>query len=38
MKEKQEFVNFELIQETLGLNNPVLFQKYLKEVFHDLGN
>ena len=38
MKEKQEFVNFELIQETLGLNNPVLFKKYLKEVFHDLGN
>ena len=38
MKEKQEFVNFELIQETLGLNNPVLFKNYLKEVFHDLGN
>ena len=37
-KEKQEFVNFELIQETLGLNNPVLFKKYLKEVFSDLGN
>ena len=36
--EKQEFVNFELIQETLGLNNPVLFKKYLKEVFSDLGN
>ena len=38
LKEKQEFVNFELIQETLGLNNPVLFKKYLKEVFNDLGN
>ena len=38
LKEKQEFVNFELIQETLGLNNPVLFKKYLKEVFSDLGN
>ena len=35
---KQEFVNFELIQETLGLNNPVLFKKYLKEIFADLGN
>ena len=38
LKEKQEFVNFELIQETLGLNNPVLFKKYLREVFSDLGN
>ena len=38
LKEKQEFVNFELIQEALGLNNPGLFKKYLKEVFSDLGN
>ena len=37
-KEKQEFVTFELIQDTLGLNNPVLFKKYLIEVFNDLGN
>jgi hypothetical protein len=37
-KEKQEFVTFELIQDSLGLNNPVLFKKYLKEVFNDLGN
>ena len=38
LKEKQEFVTFEIIQESLGLNNPVLFKKYLREVFNDLGN
>ena len=38
LKEKQEFVTFEVIQDVLGLNNPVLFKKYLKEVFNDLGN
>ena len=38
LEEKQEFVSFNLIQDTLGLNNPVLFKKYLKEVFNDLGN
>ena len=38
LKEKQEFVSFELIQDLLGLNNPLLFKKYLKEVFNDLGN
>ena len=37
-KEKQEFVTFELIQDSLGLNNPILFKNYLKEVFNDLGN
>ena len=35
---KQEFVTFELIQDTLGLKNPVLFKEYLKEVFNDMGN
>ena len=38
IKENQEFVTFETIQEALGLNNPVLFKKYLREVFNDLGN
>ena len=38
IKDKQEFVNFETIQDSLGLNNPLLFKKYLKEVFNDLGN
>ena len=37
-KEKQEFITFELIQDSLGLNNPVLFKNYLMEVFNDLGN
>jgi hypothetical protein len=35
---QQEFVTFELIQDTLGLKNPILFTKYLKEVFNDLSN
>ena len=35
---KQEFVTFELIQDTLELKNPVLFKKYLIEIFNDLGN
>ena len=35
---QQDFVTFELIQDTLGLKNPILFTKYLKEVFNDLSN
>ena len=38
LKDKEEFVTFETIQDSLGLNNPLLFKKYLKEVFNDLGN
>ena len=38
LKEKEEYVTFEVIQEALGLNNPVLFKKYLIEVFNDLAN
>ena len=38
IKKKQEFVTFELIQDNLGLKNPVLFKEYLKEVFNDLCN
>ena len=34
----QDFVTFELIQDTLGLKNPILFTKYLREVFNDLSN
>jgi len=34
----QEFYTFELIQDALGLKNPILFRKYLKEVFNDLAN
>ena len=37
-KEKQEFVTFELIQDSLGLKDPTIFKKYLAEVFNDLAN
>ena len=37
-EKKQEFVTFELIQDKLGLKNPVLFKEYLKEVFNDMHN
>ena len=30
LKDKQEFVTFETIQGSLGLNNPLLFKKILK--------
>ena len=37
-KEKinSEFITFELIQESIGIKNPILFKKYLQEVFVDL--
>ena len=35
-KINSEYVNFEYIQESLGLNNQALFKKYLQEVFVDL--
>ena len=35
-KINSEYITFELIQESLGLNNQALFQKYLQEVFVDL--
>ena len=37
-KEKQEFVTFELIQDSLGLKDPTIFKKYLTEIFNDLAN
>ena len=37
-KEKQEFITFELIQDSLGLKDPTIFKKYLTEVFNDLAN
>ena len=33
---KEEYITFELIQESLGIKNPNLFKKYLQEVFVDL--
>jgi len=35
-KINSEFITFEVIQESLGLKNQVLFKKYLQEVFVDL--
>ena len=34
--DKNEFITFEVIQESLGLKNPNLFKRYLQEVFVDL--
>ena len=34
--DKNEYITFELIQESLGLKNPNLFKRYLQEVFVDL--
>ena len=36
--EKQEFVLFELIQDSLGLKDPILLKNYLKEIYNDLVN
>ena len=36
--QQQEFVTFELIQDSLGLKDPTIFKKYLTEVFNDLAN
>ena len=38
LKENQEYVTFELIQDSLGLKDPTIFKKYLTEVFNDLAN
>ena len=35
-KINSEFITFEYIQESLGLNNESLFKKYLQEIFIDL--
>ena len=38
IKNQQEYVTFELIQDSLGLKDPTIFKKYLSEVFNDLAN
>ena len=35
-KINNDYITFELIQESLGIKNPNLFKKYLQEVFIDL--
>ena len=38
LKEKQEFITFEVIQDSLGLKDPTIFRNYLREIFNDLCN
>ena len=37
-KEKKEFIIFELIQDSLGIKDPLILKNYLTEVFKDLAN
>ena len=37
-KEKKEFIVFELIQDSLGIKDPIILKNYLTEVFKDLAN
>ena len=37
-KEKNKYITFETVQESLNLSNPKLFKKYLHEVFLDLSS
>ena len=38
LKEKNNYITFETVQESLNLSNPKLFKKYLHEVFLDLSS
>ena len=38
LKEKREFIIFELIQDSLGIKEPIILKNYLTEVFKDLAN
>ena len=38
LKEKKEFIIFELIQDSLGIKEPIILKNYLTEVFKDLAN
>ena len=35
---KEEYITFQFIQESLDIKDPILFKKYLQEVFNDLSN
>ena len=37
-EQKEDYVTFQLIQETLDIKDPILFKKYLQEIFNDLSN
>ena len=36
--QKEEYITFQFIQESLDIKDPILFKKYLQEVFNDLSN
>ena len=33
---KEDYVTFQVLQESLNINDPILFKKYLQEIFNDL--
>ena len=35
-KNKEDYITFEVIQESLNIRDPMLFKKYLQEIFNDL--
>ena len=37
-EQKEDYVTFQIIQETLDIKDPILFKKYLQEIFNDLSN
>ena len=37
-EQKEDYVTFQVIQESLDIKDPILFKKYLQEIFNDLSN
>ena len=37
-EQKEDYVTFQVIQESLEIKDPILFKKYLQEIFNDLSN
>ena len=35
---KEDYVTFQVIQETLNIKDRIIFRKYLQEIFNDLSN
>ena len=35
---KEDYITFQVIQESLDIKDPILFKKYLQEIFNDLSN
>jgi hypothetical protein len=36
--QKEDYITFEVIQESLNIKDPLLFKKYLQEIFNDLSS